>query len=531
MTKSQIQPSPGQSRYNELIKNISKGAIVIPEFQREFVWDRQESAELIDSILKGYPIGTFIFWGTDEKLQGIRSIGNVDISNYQDEKYVKYVLDGQQRLYSLFAITEGVSIEKNGEKVNYKDVFIDLEKSLDAHTVVVIEKPSSPHISVYDLLHKDLWEMVQEYGEHIKQISEYQNALKNYAFSTILIDDYPLEKTVDIFNRINTAGSTLRLFDIMVAKTWEERSFNLRHRHKKLQDQLADVSYEIPEAQFLQCISININKECKRKNILELKKSDITEELGSTISAIKKTVDHFRISYGIPSGRILSYPALIVPFSYFFHNNKGSPTQEQDMYLKEYFWRASLTSRFTSSVESKLATDCKFMDEIMEEKRPKYGNEFNVSLKESDIQNLKFGKGAINSAILCVLTSLRPKSFKTGNEVDLSNTSLVKSRNRSYHHFFPKGFLKKQGINPDRINLTANITLIDVDLNKEIGSRGPSEYMKIFSKENNRLEEDMKTHLIDNMEEYGIHNDNYEKFIEMRSRRIWEELRERFEPE
>jgi len=57
---SQYQSLPGNMLYNNLISNIEQGQIKIPQFQRKFVWSIEETAGLIDSILKGYPIGTFI---------------------------------------------------------------------------------------------------------------------------------------------------------------------------------------------------------------------------------------------------------------------------------------------------------------------------------------------------------------------------------------------------------------------------------------------------------------------------------------
>ena len=60
---SQYQSLPGNMLYNNLIANIEQGQIKIPQFQRKFVWSIEETAGLIDSILKGYPIGTFILFG------------------------------------------------------------------------------------------------------------------------------------------------------------------------------------------------------------------------------------------------------------------------------------------------------------------------------------------------------------------------------------------------------------------------------------------------------------------------------------
>ena len=72
-------PEPQSSPVSTLISDIEKGMIKIPQFQRDFVWDLTKSADLMDSIVKGYPIGTFIFWKTKERLRSIRNIGGVKL--------------------------------------------------------------------------------------------------------------------------------------------------------------------------------------------------------------------------------------------------------------------------------------------------------------------------------------------------------------------------------------------------------------------------------------------------------------------
>src|SRR5262245_11087190 len=101
-------PSPHSMSLTTLSVEIEKGTVKIPQFQREFVWSKQKSAELLDSILKGYPIGTFIFWKTTEELRTIRNIGGIDLPKTPKGDYIQYVLDGQQRLTSLFAAVKGL---------------------------------------------------------------------------------------------------------------------------------------------------------------------------------------------------------------------------------------------------------------------------------------------------------------------------------------------------------------------------------------------------------------------------------------
>lgn len=122
-----ILPSPMHSKYPDLLTDIERGQIKIPQFQRDFVWTMQKSASLIDSILKGYPVGTFIFWSTKDRLRSVRDLGNAQLPEPKEGEAVSFVLDGQQRLTSLYASLRGIKVERASGKVdNFADMFINL---------------------------------------------------------------------------------------------------------------------------------------------------------------------------------------------------------------------------------------------------------------------------------------------------------------------------------------------------------------------------------------------------------------------
>src|ERR1700692_3582416 len=136
-----LQPENHNKRYEALFVEIDTGQIKLPRFQREFVWDKEQSGKLIDSILKGFPIGTFIFWKTKEELRSYKEVGNHKLPETPKGDYVQYILDGQQRITSLYAIRKGIRITKDGKEVDYRDIFINLDyKPESDEQVVVTEK-------------------------------------------------------------------------------------------------------------------------------------------------------------------------------------------------------------------------------------------------------------------------------------------------------------------------------------------------------------------------------------------------------
>ena len=107
-------PEPQTLTFSTLMSDIDKGNLKIPQFQRDFIWDKPRSAKLIDSILKGYPIGTFVIWKTKEELRYIKDLGGTTLPPTQKGDYVHYILDGQQRLTTLFACLKGLNIKREG---------------------------------------------------------------------------------------------------------------------------------------------------------------------------------------------------------------------------------------------------------------------------------------------------------------------------------------------------------------------------------------------------------------------------------
>ncbi|WP_323032427.1 DUF262 domain-containing protein [Paracoccus sp. (in: a-proteobacteria)] len=151
MTTPRPQPKPDSRKYHDLINDIEKGVIKIPKFQREFVWPIEKTATLLNSIVKGYPIGTFILWKTDYRMGDVKDIGNIALPPTPSDRQVEYVLDGQQRMTSLFAAYRGAVISRPGQKkvTKFNEIYVNLDLALaDDDQVVITELPDAPHTIV-----------------------------------------------------------------------------------------------------------------------------------------------------------------------------------------------------------------------------------------------------------------------------------------------------------------------------------------------------------------------------------------------
>lgn len=526
-------PEPQSKTYTTLISDIEAGRIKIPQFQREFVWSKEKSAHLLDSIIKGYPIGTFIIWKTRENLRSVRNIGNAQLPEPPNGDYVHYVLDGQQRLTSLFASLKGLTVLREGKNVDFSEIYIDLVA--DEHQRIVItditDKEEGHFIKLNDLINLGFAELAR-YPAHLHpKMQKYKEIIAGYNFSLVSIADAPIDVATEIFTRINEGGKPLTVFEIMVAKTFDaSRDFDLSEKYDELLGRLKEVNYEtISSTTILQLISVLLTKtkECTKKHILSLNRGAFIDDWDRAVDALESTIDYFRSYFRIPVSQLLPYNALLIPYAYFFYHHPDKPTGDMQRRLTDFFWRISLSGRYSFSLESKIARDIKRIEEILQGNQPEY--DFPVDLSPEFIkQNGVFRASASHiKALLCLFAYFEPKSFNDNSKVNIDNGWLKQANSKNYHHFFPKAYLRKQeGRKDDEINHIANITIVDDYLNKrEIGSKSPSDYMQKFSS-NPHLRETMKTHLIDS-DSPSIEENDYDRFIEERCAWIARELQAR----
>lgn len=534
------QPKPDSKKYTDLITEIQKGIIKVPKFQRDFVWSIEKTAKLLDSILKGYPIGTFILWQTNERINDIKNIGNLEIPPTPDGTKVQYVLDGQQRITSLFASYLGAQIQKPGEKkvTDYRNIVVNLDKNISENDdqVITAEPFGDKYLSLSEVLNfsyskaKELSSRFSE--EELETLDAYSTAFKTYEFSTVVLRKEDIDSAIEVFTRINTGGQTLTLFEIMSAKTYDEaQQFDMQVKWENFIKELKNIKYEgVSNTVVLSLISLVLSrtKECKRKTILALDKQEIINAWDDAISALKDSIDYFRTTYRIPVSQLLPYDSLLVPFSYFFFCHKRKPKGEQRKFLEEFFWRMSLSFRYSSATESSLAQDIKRIDKILNYERPDY-SDIKVYLDSPQaLVDTTFSAGnSYCKAVLCLLAYQEPKDLQDNGKVILDNSWLKVASSKNYHHFFPKAYLKDKTVLNS--NSLVNITLVSDDLNKrKIGAKAPSIYIGDFAEENSAIDKALNTHLID-LNGFGIESNDYDVFLQARAKRIYNELKSRIE--
>jgi len=282
-----------------------------------------------DSIVKGYPVGTFIFWATKERLRHIRDLGSEKLPPPKEGETASYVLDGQQRITSLYATLKGLTVDReSGQRDDFAKVYIDLDAAEDEQLVVtevLSDRNQNSFIRLTDLLHGGLTALAAYPTHYHKKLEEYRRRIESYDFPVIEVRDVAIDVATEIFTRINVGGTPLTLFEIMVAKTYDEaRDFDLAVKFDELVERLEPFNYEtISDAIVLQLVALILGKECKKQIILKIGKREFIDTWPRAIGALEEAVEYFRNVYGIPVSQLLPYNALLVPFSYFFFHHPG----------------------------------------------------------------------------------------------------------------------------------------------------------------------------------------------------------------
>lgn len=526
---------------SKIKNNLHDGSYVIPDFQRDFVWTLDQSAKLIDSWVKGFPIGIFIMWVTNTKLCPTKKIGNVVAFEHQGNSgEITYILDGQQRITSLYATITGLKIDK---KRDYNNIVVNLDainadgSPVDyADDIVTVLRPDTEfsYISVRELyenraLHKKYDDIT------LDKIQCFRDLIIEKSFEGIEIRDASIEVATDIFTRLNTGAKKLSPFEIMTAKTYVEGSFNLVPMTKNLIDGL-DVDYKenFKESDVLKILSLCIRKNTSPKMQLDLTKEEVTSNFENVSKAITRAISFCKTHLNIKTGKYLPYSAIVWLYAYFYYqfnkynNSLKNPSPWQISYLKDFYWRVVLSERYDRATDPRIAYDATHViDNILKNSEPKQ-EPINITVN-GFIEDGRFDKkSAYIRGLINLLISKDPKSLKTNSNIEFNNVWASQADKNNFHHFFPKKMEDNKWDIHDPVDNICNIILSDASTNQlDIGNKRPSKYIPSLTDVNPNIGETLKYHLIDSIEDFGILNDNFDLFIKKRAQAFIKELKSR----
>lgn len=522
-SKIKVQSMPLQ----DLLSNLAQGNLQMPRFQREFVWPVSKTRDLLDSMYKEFPIGTLFFWQAPADQHDImREMKELGIPAPQPHQPISFILDGQQRLTSLYAAGNGLKL---GSK-DYSNIRLDLAAALEYEgnksgfegKLFASPRSSDPqrYVPFQDILTMN-FETYNALPDEYKAIYQTaQNRFTTYPFSVVLVREQPLNEVVEIFQRINQGGKKLSSYDLVCANLWSTE-FNFREKVKTLNKQLAESFGKIDEKIVPQALALILEGKSSQSVQLRLK-SDAVEAIWQDVhKALLRAVDFLRSNVGVVRSEFLPYAAILSLLTMFFYELKGKAlSAEHRRALWEWFWITSASEAYAVASREKINQDGLRLQQLLKGEAVDWAKRQPFSAEA--LLQVKMGSttSALRNTVLCLLALQQPRNFKDGSTINLSHDFFSTLSRAERHHIFPVAYLKKQGVNAKDVHWLPNFVFIPGELNKEISDKAPSVYMTQYQNENPGFSADVRSHLVPIGQDSPLWNDNYREFLRSRAELI-----------
>ncbi|MFA5782096.1 MAG: DUF262 domain-containing protein [Bacteroidales bacterium] len=468
-------------KIDKLINRVNSGDIRIPAFQRGFVWKPNQIIELLDSVVKNYPIGSVLLWNTNDRLNHTRNIAGYKIPVTKDDYPVNYVLDGQQRISSIYAVfsdktEQEDSTEKYNPNLDIFEIVYDFSKKIFVHKNDVT---SASDCVIYLRNFLDGAKLITALSSlntiYHGNATELYSKLINYELPVVTIKNRAKAEVGIIFERINNTGTKLSIMDLMIAWTWTD-NFHLSEKMEELLEELEEKNFgELSQNILLQTISGIIQNDTTTSKILELSGEQVRDNWEKVCEALRKAIDFLHTELNCSIQDFLPFQQQIAPIAKFYSEGVVSDA-EQIKSLKKWFWKTSFSDRYsTGQTTSKMNTDIETIIQIREGNY-KAVDSIKYSVTESELIGTKFSKAnPLTRAFLLLMAQYSPIDLVKNTKIDITQ-ALSEYNRKQFHHIFPNAFLKTQGVEQKKIFSIVNFCFLPADSNKNISKKKPSDY-------------------------------------------------------
>ena len=409
--------TPSAEKLDKIISRINSGDVRIPAFQRAYVWKQNQILDLLDSVVKNYPIGSILLWSTTEKLNHTRNIAGYKIPDNALEYPVNYVLDGQQRISSIYAtFSDKTEQDKGSEKYNPNlDIF---EICYNFNTKTFISKNETNPNSNESVNLRGFFNGAK-FFDYLKTLDpKYHNDAQelyskfiNYELPVVTIKNREKNEVGIIFERVNNTGTKLTTLDLMTAWTWTD-NFHLLESITELLDELEEKNFgDLTQNILLQAISGLISDDTTTKAVTILTGEQVRDNWKHFCESLRKGIDFISSDLNCAHMDFLPYPQLIVAITKFF-SIQGSPSNEQLNELKKWFWKTSFSNRYsTGQTTEKMNVDITRITEIrnnnyLETTKIKY------TVNKNELIETTFSKAnPLTRAFLLLMSQRNPKDL------------------------------------------------------------------------------------------------------------------------
>jgi len=505
----------------QLLDAVSSGTVRIPAFQRGFVWDMDRVAYLMDSIYKNYPFGSLLFWRTKYKLSVERKLGQFELPQPKEDYPIDYVLDGQQRLTSIFSVFQ-TELQPTSDSA-WLGIYFDLGAQEDVQesqflALSEIDVDSSKHFPLSVLFDSVKYReaTTQFTNEQIIRLDRIQEKFKEVSIPAQILKTDDRAIVAIVFERVNRLGMELDTLQLLAAWTWND-DFDLLESFKELKEELEEFGFsEVGEDAdlILRCAAAILMKNPTPDTLLELNGQQIRAAFPKVRNGIFGAIDFLRKQLKVMSLKNLPSSALIIPLCTFYAEPDGKEVSYDSKVharLKKWFWRSCFTNRYGSSPKRTAITDIEEIQKLKNGEVNTFG-EISHDLSNDFFKANYFRLASANTkTFILMLANNNPKTFLSCSSIDLDKV-LQKYNRAEFHHIYPKAYLRDLNTSDEKINCLANFCFLNTSENKKIGRKKPSEYITIMPND-----DDLKEILTNAFCPQEFCNDNFDKFVDERA--------------
>jgi len=532
-------PKANPERLLTIISDAYQAKVVVPEFQRSFVWGRDNITELLASILQGYFIGTLLMLDTpaSKAMFPFRTIEGLEKVNSdarpEQHQTVRLVLDGQQRITSMFYALYSPDIPLRGSKYPHK-FFLSLDEALDGNfdeAVVGISARDRRRLAEAEKLVKNhrvlpftilrdsntfyRWlyseQQVWKDEESRRAIEILYQRLQNFMIPVVsLSPETGTNNIVNIFERINRTGVNLSLFDLVGARLYPKgirlrdlwAAFNRKH----------NAITEIVRPEFLlKVIAILRENEPRKGNLLKMLDGLDTETFKTCWKqaevAIEEACTRIRKCYGALDKARIPYTTMVVPLAVLLHKLKETRASE-GTYRKvdRWYWASVFTQRYDSAVDTKSYQDVRdVLKWVKEDVIPDWLSDATADSVDLAVDE---SRSAVYRGVMCLIVLQGADDFLTGQPADLNTCQDDHIFSRDiYNEDYP-------------VDIILNRTLISKETNNRKRAKRPSQFLEEcllgHEQDEKRLLDTLRTHFITRDAYEALKKDDFEAFIKHR---------------
>lgn len=475
-------------RISTVLDNIDSGDIALPEFQRGYVWNRDQVRGVFDSLYKRHPVGGLLVWVTEARTADRRGDGPVSAGS------VTLLLDGQQRMTSLYGVVRGKApkfFDGNADsftglrfhledetfafhqpiKMRDDPLWIDVTALMvsgqDGHEALITSLAENPDIGTAALKYSARIARllgILDIDLHVEQVTGAEKSL---------------DVVVDIFNRVNSGGTKLSQGDLALAKicaAWPDA----RNRMKAKLKDWSEAGYDFNLDWLLRSVNTVLTGEARFIHLHNKDAPDIEDGLERACRQIDTCLNQIAGRLGLDHDRVL-FGRYAVPVMVRYLDRRTGPmgAAESDKML---FWyaQAAMWGRFSGSTESFIDQDLETLegpegglDGLIERLRLWHGG---LRVEAGHFEGSSIG--ARFYPVLYMLTRMGAARDWGNGALPLKANMHGKMARLEVHHIFPKSRLYDLDHDRWEVNALANFCFLTKATNLEIGNRFPEEYFE-----------------------------------------------------